>query len=308
MRQELAMQLLKIIGGVAVTIILIVLGLVRLAFEVIGASTAPDDFQQLQDRMPKIMAWLFTTPWPVPTLLFVVLTALAGWLLWSGARKTAQEAVTVTPDEIRAMIAEAVGSVEVPPQSPLPNFSEWQTRIVNELGPRIDTLNTLVRNRTDRLWDALYPALEAEKFIRAKEAMAIVEKELETTEQAIARSGAKPSFDRDARTSMYTEHAYNFLSRIGEPGQPYSDHLQKRHSAIRADAEYLNIAENEKGVWPDGKEKRNAFLNLAYIQAWADTLRPIKRRYEDAITAFMVPKGALRERQPPPYTESEIQP
>lgn len=89
MGQVLHMRFLKVAGGVLATVVVVLLAVVRIAFEIIGASTAPDDFGQLQERMPKVLAWFFTTPWIVPTLLLFALAALAAWLLVTGLRSVA---------------------------------------------------------------------------------------------------------------------------------------------------------------------------------------------------------------------------
>jgi hypothetical protein len=87
------MNYLRIVGGLLLAILVGVFLIVRLAFEVIGLATAPEDFAAFQQRMPKVFQWLFTTPWLVPTVILLAATAGAAYLIWSGTRKTVQEAV-----------------------------------------------------------------------------------------------------------------------------------------------------------------------------------------------------------------------
>jgi hypothetical protein len=104
------MRLLKIAGGLFLAIVLIVFSLARIAFEIIGASTAPDDFALLRQRMPRVLEWLFTTPWIVPTLIVVGATALATWLLWSGIKGAAFEPMgDAAPPVTMADVEEAIG-------------------------------------------------------------------------------------------------------------------------------------------------------------------------------------------------------
>jgi hypothetical protein len=99
---------IQILIGIVVTVVVIAIALARIAFEIIGISTAPDDFALLQQRMPDITRWLFSTPWWVPTFLLLAASAAAAWLIWSGTRKTASEQVSehagLSDEEVRALI------------------------------------------------------------------------------------------------------------------------------------------------------------------------------------------------------------
>ena len=111
------MAYLKIFGGIVLTALLILIGLARTIFEIIGASTAPDDFTLLKQRMPKLLEWLFTTPWMVPTILLVLIAFLAAWLLVSGTKKAATEGIAeaeiqnhISEDDVRAIVAEQIAA------------------------------------------------------------------------------------------------------------------------------------------------------------------------------------------------------
>lgn len=80
---------LKITFGLLIALSLNTLFVTRIAFEVLGASTAADDFALLKSRMPKVWSWLFTTPWWVPSIILLAMTAVAAWLLWTGVRGAA---------------------------------------------------------------------------------------------------------------------------------------------------------------------------------------------------------------------------
>src|SRR5947207_1636193 len=48
----------------------------------IGRSTVVDDYNQLVERLPAIVAWLLSTPWWVPAMLASILTVFLVWLSW----------------------------------------------------------------------------------------------------------------------------------------------------------------------------------------------------------------------------------
>lgn len=99
---------LKIMAGVLLAVAVALVGLVRLTVEIIGASTTPGDFAELKQKFPGMLEWLAGTPWPVPTLLLILFSCLAAWLLISGTKGAVREEVTenvgLTRDEILALI------------------------------------------------------------------------------------------------------------------------------------------------------------------------------------------------------------
>jgi hypothetical protein len=107
------MTYLKILGGLLLAVLLLLITLFRIGFEIIGASTAPDDFALLKQRMPNVLEWLFTTPWPVPSALLIGIAALAAWLLVTGTRKAANEGVSdaeglggLSMDDVKGIVAD----------------------------------------------------------------------------------------------------------------------------------------------------------------------------------------------------------
>lgn len=88
--KEVSMNnLLRFFAGVLLSALIVIVTIARLAVEVIGASTTPDDFSLLKQRMPAMLSWLFSTPWPVPTAFLVVASAAAAWLIWTGTKHAA---------------------------------------------------------------------------------------------------------------------------------------------------------------------------------------------------------------------------
>jgi hypothetical protein len=110
--------------------LVVVFALARIAFEMIGASTAPDDFALLQERMPAVTDWLFSTPWWVPTILLVAMCGAGAWLIWSGTRKTAADEISgridgLTKEEIEVIVSEYLSNQPKPippPSVDLENF------------------------------------------------------------------------------------------------------------------------------------------------------------------------------------------
>lgn len=56
---------------------------VKLAFDWIGRTTVLDDYNQMVDRLPGILHWLYGTPWYVPAILASLLTVA---LLWAAVQ------------------------------------------------------------------------------------------------------------------------------------------------------------------------------------------------------------------------------
>ncbi|HCL65921.1 MAG TPA: hypothetical protein DIC56_13995 [Rhizobium sp.] len=64
----------------------------------VGRSTALEDFQQLQERLPAILEWLYQTPWYVPAGLAALLSAVVIWL-----NRPQHRISTITTDEARRL-------------------------------------------------------------------------------------------------------------------------------------------------------------------------------------------------------------
>jgi hypothetical protein len=93
-------NIIQILGGLLLTALFLMFALARIAFEIIGASTAPDDFALLQERMPAMTDWLFSTPWWVPTILLFGMCTGGAWLIWSGTRRTASEEIQIQSESM----------------------------------------------------------------------------------------------------------------------------------------------------------------------------------------------------------------
>jgi hypothetical protein len=50
--------------------------------DLIGRSTVVDDYNQLIDRLPAVLQWLFSTPWQVPAGLAAAITIFLVWASW----------------------------------------------------------------------------------------------------------------------------------------------------------------------------------------------------------------------------------
>jgi hypothetical protein len=96
--------------------------IVRLALDWIGRSTVVDDYNQLVERLPNWLEWLFTTPWWVPSGLATILTVILIWAIWP--RKTlrtltlqqAREAgiIAPPPTNVAARVLLRYGHDEIP--------------------------------------------------------------------------------------------------------------------------------------------------------------------------------------------------
>lgn len=116
-------SLLKTAAGIALAIVVFLFFAVRIILDMIGYTTSPDDFALLQARWPKVLEWLFSTPWWVPSLFMAALTGLAAWLLWSGLRGVAVTPAAdapqpITRQEMDAAIAERISALPPSHASP----------------------------------------------------------------------------------------------------------------------------------------------------------------------------------------------
>ena len=66
----------------------------RLMLDGLGYTTAPEDYVALQEKLPKVLDWLFSTPWYVPSLTMLAFTGLVIWICWP---KTSKISVTDLP-------------------------------------------------------------------------------------------------------------------------------------------------------------------------------------------------------------------
>lgn len=110
-------SLLKILAGMVLTVLVTVLLVARIVLDIIGYTTAPDDFELLQQRMPSILEWLFSTPWWVSALFQLAIVMPAAWLLISGTRRATADEIEEHPGFDREAIMAMI-------ESKIPNFAE----------------------------------------------------------------------------------------------------------------------------------------------------------------------------------------
>lgn len=152
MGQEFGMgSIVRFFGGVVLAAFIVIVTLARLAIEVVGASTTPDDFALLKQRMPAMLSWLFSTPWWVPTALLFGASGAAAWLIWSGTKRAAkhemQEHDALDEKAIAAMIESRLTQLPPPErQTDLATHADLHAHDVKlvELSDRIKFLSDLV--------------------------------------------------------------------------------------------------------------------------------------------------------------------
>lgn len=144
-------NILRFFGGVLLTALIVIVTLARLAIEIVGASTTPDDLALLKQRMPAMLSWLFSTPWWVPTVLLFGASATAAWLIWSGTKRAAahemQEHDALDEQAIAAMIESRLAQIQRPEgRSDLATYADLHTHDVKlaELADQIRFARGLV--------------------------------------------------------------------------------------------------------------------------------------------------------------------
>lgn len=242
------MSFLKFVGGVLLTSLLVIVSIARIAFEVIGASTAPDDFATLKQRMPTIANWLFTTPWPVPTAIMLLLAVAAGWLLWSATRKATEDEIEAHPHptlaQVEALIAQKIAEIppiEFPPPPEVPSAPP--------------ALKTLVRHKE---------VMAVTDHIIANEKRALAEKLIALFEEAKARQDKNPN--TEIRFGGLGEPLRNYHAKMGLLGLDGTV-MHKEHERIRAevmgDAKYFMVEAGEP--FSNGERKRQYHIARRFL-------------------------------------------
>lgn len=152
MRQGFGMgSILRFFGGVLLAAFIVIVTLARLAIEIVGASTTPDDFALLKQRMPAMFSWLFSTPWWVPTALLFGASGAAAWLIWSGTKRAAahemQEHDALDEQTIAAIIESRLAQIPAPErQTDLATHADLHAHDVKiaELSDRVKFVRELV--------------------------------------------------------------------------------------------------------------------------------------------------------------------
>jgi uncharacterized protein YneF (UPF0154 family) len=147
------MTFFRYVIGLLLAVLVNVLFVSRIAFEVLGASTAPDDFASLKLRMPKLLEWLFSTPWWVPVLLITAMCGLSAWLLIGGTKKATKEQIESHPHiyerDVIELIANAIGNLPLSEKTVSEAIRNADSRAVTYLQStqsRIDKLTLIVEN------------------------------------------------------------------------------------------------------------------------------------------------------------------
>lgn len=159
-------NILRFFGGVLLTAFIVIVTLARLAVEIVGASTTPDDFALLKQRMPAMLNWLFSTPWWVPTILLFGASAAAAWLIWTGTKRAAahemQEHDAIDEQAIAAMIESRLAQIPSPaPRADLATHTDLhaQDEKLSSLSGRIDFVRQMVEGSHESV-DARIKAIE----------------------------------------------------------------------------------------------------------------------------------------------------
>lgn len=94
------MNLFKKVWAQFVLLLLWLWAILPKALDWIGRTTLPDDWGQLMDeRLPAVLQWLFSTPWWVPAALATLLT---GWLIWASWPRRDEPTISAAQEQAPA--------------------------------------------------------------------------------------------------------------------------------------------------------------------------------------------------------------
>ncbi|MGR4889700.1 hypothetical protein ACIPPQ_01630 [Sphingopyxis sp. LARHCG72] len=273
------MNYLRLLGGILLTLVIIVFGLVRFAFTIIGASTTPEDYAALKKRMPDMLNWLFTTPWPVPTLLLIAAAAVAAWLLWSGTRKTVESAQAgpdgLNEERVRQIVREETPATD---GSPLlyddSDIREQMTALANAIEG--------ISSRLDTQQSSIARIRSTANFVEAIERAKIAAKLLPGIERARELHSAKrgSSIGTGGRKGPHAE-VTRLLPYLGAKASGLENAIKRRTEAITADGVTHTILPEEAGIWADGAKKRAWLIEDAKME---EMIAMLKRVIGDAST------------------------
>lgn len=191
--------LLKTAAGIVLAIVVFLFFAVRVVLDAIGYTTTPDDWALLQARWPKMLEWLFSTPWWVPSLFMAGVTGLASWLLWSGLRGVAATPALdapqpVTRADVTAMLAERLDSLPAPAALSDLTVEQVDALILSRLGPNFqsETVQESLHNADGRL--AAIAENFGDRLIRLREA------DEARTKADAARADGMAKFDQRIET------------------------------------------------------------------------------------------------------------
>lgn len=257
-------SIFRFVVGVILTTFSVVLIVSRLAIEVIGASTAPDDFAALKQRMPRIAEWFFTTPWWVPSLLMVAMAVTAGWLLWSTAKTTTKKAIEENPHpstrEVQEMIAEALSLAP----APLDAVRDELRHIHEKLAaiPNINSVNTDQFATLSKPISWLVSKARMEMLGQVEEDITLYERTFD----------AEGTISWTSRMMGSRQHAITGLASLGYSIAQISELSNKRKVFISGDTRFATVSDFEKQWWENGLQKQKWYLDRSDLHLFKDML------------------------------------
>lgn len=254
------MALAKILGGILLGTLALVFSLTRVAFEILGASTSPDDFILLKQRMPTVMNWLVTTPWQVPTLLLVLIAVASAFLLWSGTRAATSATIdghaVLTVDRVQQLIREAKIEEQEAANSQMSLLQAEIRRLQSQADGQKDILRIVAAS------------LGAPRPIAA---LTEVLREVEGIRELPAGTPVRPEWEG----TLSPERGLSTRIRGLLSDDQWSDlaaKIESDRSRILGDAKYLIMTREEKSLFDGADQKREYYLRLARMKAYEEAL------------------------------------
>ncbi|WP_155806034.1 hypothetical protein [Erythrobacter litoralis] len=260
-------SIIKLIAGIAFTVLVSVYLVTRFMLDIIGYTTAPDDFELLQKRMPSMLEWLFSTPWWVAALFQAGIIALAAWLIISGTRRAAadeiDEHISLDRDQVFALIDSKLAGAE-------------QAGSDSDLGALIDA----------RLDEFLATKLRAEFITNAQhhavdESLGEIGKRVEVAKLLAegAHSGASQHIERiDARMAEIARGCADLEQKFQDWSKQHSDSTRRSFDNLNASFAAIGHWLWHSRYFPALLEKGNQLKTLPKVEmsdeiweSWSDT-------------------------------------
>lgn len=276
------MPFIKIIAGILFAVAVATFSLARLAFEIIGASTAPDDFEALKGRMPAVLEWLFTTPWIVPTLLVIAVAVGAAWLLISGTKEATADEIDTHPHLNEAEIVRLI-------QANLPSPGLSEDEVIKLIGkakpipPKVDGDSARLGSKVDELskrLELVAKPFAAKVFLERLEAIKLEQH----TAKRLDTIKAPPEFVEPGYTepsNNAVEAAIEILAQFGDPAD-----VVKSEMTAAAQAAYANPANyvlKAGETWRDEEHKRRWHVKNAEYSVLIRKVTVLKRRLQSKL-------------------------
>lgn len=247
------MGYIKIFFGVLGTLAIIIFGIVRIAVEAIGWTTTPADLEALIDKMPALFSWLFSTPWPAPTILMALLAAGSAWLFWSGTRKTVADEITeqtgLNEDQVKQLITAALD---------LERGGTEQADNAHDLNDQLEKLEKRVEH-FGMVIDAVGHGMLLDQAAKPE----IIDRELD-------KIAAHAGLDLETQgivPSPTDKYFREEFEKLGGDAEKLKRTIEAERARIMADSTYLYLTDDERKNWASGQQKRNHFLTMAGLAA-----------------------------------------